>query len=1286
MLRDLEILDIDYSAADASYRETETHKVSELDGRILIPYKGPMYARNLVVRADGTPLTIETDYTFEDDYPELEMMTGKKVVGSLRFSAKVLTDYKEIKIVYQRFADILISRQYLLDSIDKILNSDTEIDWVTQVFGKPDSYPPSAHSHDISSKDEMVGFSDLVVLFKQAQGETKQDGLTLWNKLKTIEAKYFKSMNDTYTALWNKIFAHIMNVNNPHGVTKAQLELGSHPNYGTATLAQDYDAWLYKYDETNVDSEGNPTTDKLASNVISTPAGLRYALSQFEQKTDGYFKQGSLPFSYYGSAFYIPPSISGSFEGLGTNSGGAAICMESNGKTVLLTRGFDSKVKQLYYYVNDNIFDEKGNFSFTGYAYKSQLMENAGYTPNHCLSGSNERILVIGDKEAGQYYICLANGTLDADSHNLVKIDMGSFKDADDVDVWGKDSAYVFMVGDYVYIVGSQASAAGSWPSSFPQEDRDIRGTQKTWRRCAFFRINKTDLDGSKKEVSFVRQQITYQNSEGEWLYNQDNVNFCKDVWYIDEADGIKKLKRLVYEFTQPPNGYRLGDPWRRQYITVEDPSRKNIAAMRLFHSIRYTFSTSTVSKLEDWHFCLPYEFDANTNTLTLDSRFFHAKRDPETSTNWEVPENRDKNEWYNGYISRFITSHSEQAATWAAQIGYCGLRTSTTLLPYGVQHCAMGLNPNHRFAGLENASEYELFNQNLINLGTGNDNKDLAIGVRLFRIPLDSPFGFTSKPNHQRDLWYYNGKKQDLPLEIFCALNQGGSKSLWYRETKDSIDYNPGDAFNFKYIDNTVYGRPPSTKFGNVTVNGREYTHSSRTPCMMVNSRDKYGVQYGMFTTNSQALSVNSKTNNKEIVIGGSIHYPAVNTGTVLTQRVLLEEGWELTLLADHSYNADTKVLTVTPLKEETLHISKENLLTFLKAMIGDAFSEICTEDGMANQGEWGITVYFGQDKYPSFAQLIWHRTSDPKPIYGVFCQFDWSDTGLNDDGYRNIEIKNIRSINDKYAPNGLTVVTSNLSIGSTGKWGMSSDFSNEMCLPVMFLDYTDDDNFSLWLSSGISYSIPGNAGTDATRYQRTNGNVSVFSYNINARYNAVNLPNLFQLVDGYGLTVPVSPTRSGGAALYVNGGNIPDGVVLLLQAVFIEGNWTLFINTKVTATFNGSVRTLNTTNYDLSELGTTYKNQTFYLYAMSGKTEGYYDLTKSKRTSSPYSLLAAIIRTNAFGIEEIKVEQRFAVSGFSITTENRGGSIPATSGTFPEEGTFSAVVIEDLFDSSTY
>lgn len=1272
-LRDLDILSVDYSAANPDYRRTEIHKVSDLNGYFLIPFEGPMFVRNMVVRADGAILTIEKDYTIEDDFTQLELMTGKKVIGSLRIKDHIVKDYKEIKLTYQKVGEFTVSREFLINSAEVILNNPKPIDWLTQVFGKPDTYPPAFHTHDISSSDEMVGFGDLLLLFKQASGQTKMYGLEIWNKLKAVEEKAYKTLGDNYESLWNKMFTHIMNVNVPHPMTKADIGLSDHPNYGTATLAEDQDAAFYAYNEN--DSNGNLI---LKTDKISTPKGVHNAIDTFDPDTDGYVRQGTLPFSYYGSGFYLPPPIKGSFEGLGSDIGTAAMCLESNGVTTAIIRGYDSKVKSLYYYYNENIYDTSKKFIFSGVKYTHPLVEadniaakqayiaangsDTGYIPidvNHVIAGSSGQLLCIGDYEKRKYYIGLGNGTLDANSHTLKRIDNENFNDKVEGNVFDPYRSCVMLIGDYVYIIAQ----INKWPVNYPEEQKF--GTKiSSYRTRIFYRANKSDLsDPSTSTITFVQQTINFDDLEGKRHFNQKIVDPVPTV-IGTTADGKPYCKTMWVDFEVKDPTFtdiRLS-PYHAQWIYKENPNDKTKAAIRFLHGIQYWYyGVRTVG--ENLHAAVPYTFDTTTNTLALDPAWFKITFNIETGKR-TAPEGKNIDDWYSGGISPFVGNFDEVGAAWIDKIGIASIGTRVLGLPY---------NP------------YIWFGRNFDSKGQGdqwayfNDNFNTPSYYNV-SIPMESPFGFTSIPALMCDLWQYNGKINNTPVEMFRAMDANAQRALFYR-VADNVDYEKHDDLRFPYVNKEIYARTPNARFGTVTIAGSNSAGARNLPSINYPYKDANSTQYGIFRLGSQN---NDKT--FPYYFSELYTFSEENTGS---GTMSADGGFYVDTLATHDIDDENNVLTVTPNKAGRLWISKETWRGLLATLLGDD-NGLVNANGLANGGEYLMTVYMAQPasgkNVPfSMAMVFYHQIStDPlvaKKAYMNAIAFDWSISGTTSDGVGIAKIGATRRLKQEPTKNA---GYENFNRISTGEWinGPSYQYQFPNVTPSVQLYGTSKDDVDVWFSCGVQFPTVGGSNTPAFIYRKHNG-VESFQERWSGMYVLNSTGESFQALYNNGLQQSIPGSISGGGAYYTLR---PDGAYNLVEAVFVKGNWTIFISTDLNVIFNGTSKPLKARNYSLDQLGIDPANKTFYLYAVCGKTEGYYDLTLSEKTASPYHMLVATITTISTGIKTIETNEVFAISGFQISTNNHGGIVPATSGTFPEDGTFEAILAKDLFDKSKY
>lgn len=1236
-MKDIEIINIDYTGKDPKYQCTDTRNMEDISIPFIVLDYAPFYTRNCVVKGDGNPLIKGKDYYFEDHLTNLQELTGRTVCCTIRLSTEACNTYKKITVDYQKVGDPVIPRSFLFDALEKIVDSDNKIDWNEQVHGKPDTYYPAYHKHDISSVEEMVGFGDIIILLKQAQGQVVKHGLDIYNSLNKIRDVCYEELDNIYKLKWKKMFGHITNVNNPHKVNKEDIGLGKHPNYDTATVEEDIEG--------------------IRDDVISTPRGVSKALENYDVDSDGYIKQGSLPFSYYGTGIYIPPPISGSFEGLGTNNASSAFCLEPNGWVVCLCRGFDTKVKNLYFYYNKDIKKNPNDFIFSGKQYNHPRLTADNVNVNHVVGGSNGLVLCIGDIETKKYYITLGNGTLDPNSHDLKLIDTSVFNDPIEGNVFDPYRSAVMLIGDWVYFIAQ----TNKWPKNKPDSEKWCPD-MANYRMRIFYRIPKSDLtDKSKTTVQFVKQKMNYQDCNGNWHYNQNTVDFFVDV-IGTRSNGERYLQSLGFDWDVSfPRIYP--SPYHCQWVYKEDPSNKNLAIVRMLHGVQfYYWGVRSVGTNK--HFALPLYFDTSNNTISLDPRWYKIRYNVETDV-WTPPQGRDYLEWYNDFINLLVANHDEVTCSWLNNIGYISLGGDVFSLPYKLSVAFMG-NKNN-----PNANQLDLF------------NKDFTGDLEHYHlnIPTDSPFGFCMALSTQADVWDYNGKLQQYPLEIFLSKNRNGTKQAFYR-LAESTDYVASSKFDFKYIDRTVIGREPNSSFGKVYVKGMEdnETASAYLPVAFINRRRVNNRQYGMFRISSKFMNGNYP----------SVNSPLYNLRVHKAFDVAMDEngGFYLDTIATHIVNEEKGQVIIDPYTPGRRYINKAFWYGLLDTLLGGQKNNVKGSNGESKNGEYVLTVFIPTEenntgKIPCIAFCYWHLYNDSQNTHMSYCHFNWISNGEHD-GCKIPQFRDIRYPIQQYGGNGDggAIATSNLEFDKDKHWtniNFNYDFPS-VTPTLMFnpVDNADIDHQEYWFGSGIQHYTAGGAATAFVSFMN-----NTYDAGFRATYTLHGMPDTYQNVYNKGIRKVVNGMTSGGAGLYTE---IDSNTYCLLQAVFIEGNWTLFINSDMTAIFNGSEKQLKKTNYDLSKLGIDQRNKTFYLYAVSGKGEGFYDLTLAQRTASPYHLLVATIRTNAFGIELIDVDQNFAISGFTISTSRRGGIVPASSGTQVESGSFKTVSYEDLFNTSTY
>ena len=1252
-MKNVEIMDIDYSGINPTYQCTETMNIADIPTPFILPDQTPFYTKNFTLRGDGVILARGKDYWFEDHLTQFEEKIGKSICATIKLSTQVLENYKTISIVYQKVFDPIITRKYLLESIESIFDSDKPFDW-NDLLGVPETFPPAYHTHDVREKDEIVGFGDLVILFKQATGKVKLGGMVLYDSLNKIRDAAYERLNSVYQAQWDALFAHIENPNNPHGITATDIGLGSHPNWGTATVAQDVAG--------------------TATNVISTPKGVAAAIENTDVSADGFVRQGSLPFSYYGSGIYIPPTISGSFEGLGTNTGGTCLGLESNGWLVALMRGYDTKVRNLYYYYKTNPWDKNEEFVFSGYKYEHPAFTRDGFVPNHVICGSNGvQLLFIGDKEKNQYYIGLPNGTLDANSHLLRRINMSSLVFADGTNAFSAITGSVFRCGEYVYYVGQ---VGGYYPGQPPE-----RQFGSGLRKNSLFRLHISELSiESSDPVSFERVKVNYTNCRGEVFENQDYFDLAPSITEVDET-GKRYGIECCYIFTGETKyitSMSNGNPWHRAWYCVESDADKTIGRVIVNGTMRYNFSAPDSTFLRDVYFQLPYTFDSKSNTLTLEPDFFQPFIEARSGAR-SAPEGRNLNEYFNSSAGSIVTMHGEQASAFIPKLGFITIGSTSYYLPYVFAHFPFGYNPKASGYEGDTKTDFEIFSKNFVNFASNGHT--VARNIKM-----NSPFGFTGGFNSFRDCWDYNGKVQDKPLELFNALNENGSKSTFFREPTANIDFIERPELQTEYVNKKIMGREPTSVYGEVKIGECSPVNSSKHGVVGTNRKDQTSTQWGVGLIHSRMANATSKNQ----TLYGNI-YSSISGNYI--SHVIERDGFGMTLLSNVTYDKVNGTVTITPDLKKSVWLTSTQINQLIKEMTGDLYGEDFVKDDWCDGDncEWALDFFIsadegvGENVIPSYARLTFHYFDDVKITYAIHMLFNWNKTGVVETGEMTIDFTNFRF---PWERNGKGVKGPfSTAISPSGHYwsNLTKSFGATGDNTKMFIEFQDNNNFDMYYFGGGRWSVPGNSSA-GDYHLVVNEGVMTNAQNFQSMYNAASIALQMQLIPGFGNIKPVSSTVTGNAVIYGSGGKISGDSYVLLESTFAGSYWSLFIISDQTVVFNGSEKTLKQTVINLDQLGIDQTNKVFYLYAVSGKNEGFYDLTLAERTASPYHLLVAVVTTNALGINNIEVQQNFAISGFSISTSRNGGIVPASAGTQVETGNFNTITYDELFDVTKY
>lgn len=1254
-MKDIEIIDIDYSAKDPTFKKEDRVVVAKISGPWIIPEEGPVYADSVRVLKGGLDLIPGTDFEPVEEVTDLTLKTGKKVVLYIQLKQHIISGGGELDLIYQRVGLPIISTKTLIETLEEMVIKGKPVDWDTGVTNKPKTYYPSWHSQDIKNSAEMVGFGGLVELFSRLTWEQKAEGSKMQDLLTGLQTEMYAKLDYTHKLKWGAIMTHSRDYNNPHKVAKTDVGSGNIDNYATATPQED--------------GEGR------RSDLRSTPAGLSRAISEASPVTEDYLVQNELPFGYYGSGIYLPPPITGSFEGLGGDVENSAFVREGNGWTVGLIRGYDGRVKNLYYVYTEDITDRSGKSPWihTYVQYVHPAITAAGKRANMIISGSNQEVICLGDVLSGdapmtpgrdQMWIGVTNSTFDPASHTLKPIDV--VDKVAGLGILGAQAGRgtITRVGDWVYYIQSYQTWTGDDPANV------IAGTENWQQR--FWRFKYSDLTNpSVTSITLQPVNCTFDNLDRERRTNQVAMFMIKHKG-TDGAitEGAVKFSRPVLT----ADSHR-----RRQFLIVPNPNNPRYARVRIIF-VTYTTvrNPNGQGSRGIWqNLIVDYDWDVETNTWTIDKNWRKPTLDVDVGDNGTFTDINGLWNQANGHgihIQRFVYT----SGSWIPGIGYASLESVQTGVPpfeIGVSLFNPELDPTRDFYWLNQPpNQYD---------AVGRHNS------WILKMIMRSPFGVAGFPRHYSDLYSLTGGMRTTPIEVFYAENEAQGQQYFYR----IAETNPADnGFDYRetlqsdFIDRPIYGRKTNSNFG--TVNGMFNGVGTTNRVMRKNERSFTAGHMSYTRTNliknpGAAPSFTWKVNDA----GQQVAHSIESNGDVIVN-----------LSYDWRYDSPTKVLFCRPNPNKQVRIPRTLWQDLVHNSIGAA--------DLAKTLDYTVSFYIadqpggGETPYSHWC-VHYHTTDDASITRTIIGIFTWSVvTTIN--GIRQIKFDGMQYPFNRAGSKSYPLkpgVTTNITAGPDhhainpdGTWrqvifGTGTDVKHTH-MEILDKGAGGVSNIEMCWQPGTQIGTVGNMTGDKFFLRIQNGTIieASMQWTANRAFNGEFSNQVFANAQ-HGWLCGVTSATSGGAICLLspwNGIETPLGAVqdkyIMMGATYVEGNWSVFINSEVTVTFNGFSMMAKMQNWDLRELSTVYKNQTFYIYCCANGSGAYYEVTKILRNHDANKILVATIKTDDFGIVTIERRQTFTISGFPITLARDMG-VPASSGATTEQGNYKFLKRSELF-----
>lgn len=484
----------------------EEHKLVDKTLPWIIPNGSPFFADlNLVAvyNQAGGRLIRERDYWVEEEFVPFCEVTGRSICCFIRLHQDIIDANDKVFTDYQSLGANFVPRNSLQQWIDEMQRGKIPVPW-SKVFGVPATLPPSLHMHSI--KTEISDWYELTFFFKYLTDIVKTTNNEVFDETVAVGSQVFSRLKALKNENLARMKIHDSNYNNPHGITAALLLLGNVPNYRAATLAEDL---------------AGTRTD-----VLSTPLGVQEYVKSFIPDTSTVMLSGVLPISKFGGNTFIPPNISGSFEGLGSPSLYAGFCVENSGALAILAPHFDGRVEGLYFTLFENFETAASAAVYTSFKYENPYLKSINFEPNAIVPGSDNNVIMVGRSNTNDWYISLGNSTFDPNAHNYVKCDMTAAVNL-------IPATYLRNMGFHrLHFMDDYIVLSIGWGGALVH-------------RWSFFRIKRSDLLGPNPKAVWELMNVSYTNYHGQTKTNQQFLQAFEAVG--NTVDGFSRFGRSTY-------------------------------------------------------------------------------------------------------------------------------------------------------------------------------------------------------------------------------------------------------------------------------------------------------------------------------------------------------------------------------------------------------------------------------------------------------------------------------------------------------------------------------------------------------------------------------------------------------------------------------------------------------------------------------------------------------------------------------------------------------------------
>lgn len=528
---DIQLYKTDFTGVDPFNKITREYasRDSTKGEMIAIPRHAPFYIKSVkLYTIAGEPLEVDKDYEF---YGILGKLTAYTAMPVGLFIKIINPELKEWYFEYQTVGNFNKITNEILNLLKSAYEDDRKVKW-ENITNRPTWFIPTLHQHDLTY--DLYGFTDLATqLLRIAEiraNMSRPEGVFL-EALKGRLATYINGFREVIKGI---IDSHDGGRVNNHGVYKDNIGLDLVDDFPVATVQEAIDGL----------SEELHLTPYVAAQAIEGAAGKNAKL----------FPSGSLPILRYGTDTFIPPTIQGSYEGMGGFGQRCGAIVEADGTLLILGRRMNGVTKGLYFIRSINYMNKVPTWEFTAYRYTHPQATKDGANLNSILNGSNRYMMVIGDEDKNIWYWVATNGTFDPSRHTLNRLSgdwvdfikthpNGYFlnKPINDATLMADEN---FMERAVILQGMTEASAKQLRPSWMAPDGKPDYPT--SWTRhfdgFAFYQMNNANS-------KFTRSKVNFQHPK--WGNANDDL-FTPFIFEKVVVDGKAMVKSYHAEFTVP--------------------------------------------------------------------------------------------------------------------------------------------------------------------------------------------------------------------------------------------------------------------------------------------------------------------------------------------------------------------------------------------------------------------------------------------------------------------------------------------------------------------------------------------------------------------------------------------------------------------------------------------------------------------------------------------------------------------------------------------------------------